>query len=204
MQDNKQLDEKELELALEQAKATRLELEQKAAEEQQRAEQARREREQMDIDKALKRALSEIGIKFHPTDDDLKKILDAKWQFNVAYDGILEASDRKTGGRVDFAKAVVDFVLERPFLADQRTLKRYTVPEAEVTKSDFETPASKASYIQKFGLAAWEALPLRPTPKVDVRTMTAVDWANLPNKVKSQLIAKYGQQFVSDVLRRKS
>jgi hypothetical protein len=204
MEDPSQINNnQELQLNLEHARRENLQTQERLAEQQQHTEQLRHERHQIDIDVALKKALQSTGIKFYPQHDELKLILGTRWSFDIAHDGRVEATDKNTGKIVDFEKAVIEFALGKSFLADGRTLKRYVVPEKELSKADFATAAQKAQFIARNGVQTWERLPLRPSMPVNVRTMTAADYAKLPRAEKVKLVDRYGQSFVSEVLKRK-
>jgi hypothetical protein len=75
------------------------------------------------------------------------------------------------------------------------------------SKADLKDGKAKAHYIGKYGLEAFEKLPLTRQPQVssDPSVMTGREWFSLKDSQRSKLIAKFdlSERDIAEIVRRK-
>ena len=186
----------EQELVLETARAETLKL---------KAEVLRAEadlRAEQELHSSLKRkdaidaAFASVGaVKFHDRDTTLQ-ILEAK--------GLLKSdSDGNPQGFVDGKPVTLHELLVHVatgplnYLVDSRTTKHLQAPTKEepLKKSRAEYSREEAvSFIDKFGLEAWQKLSTYPMQTKEIKSLQ--DFARLPQEAKLQFIEKYGAEAI--------
>jgi len=202
-QTHKSAEELALEVQLEEQRTKRLESEAEAARQQKLADDSRRERQEINFRTNLANAVKASGLKTYVTDhDDLYNVLKLSFKFEIKSDGSFDVLDDRNR-RIEFGKAFEQFAMQRPHFFDGRSLAPLMKPKAELSKADFQTSAAKAKFIRENSLEAWESMPLRPSPPVNIQTMTARDYNSLPLSERSRLISQYGSEWLADLLLRK-
>jgi hypothetical protein len=164
------------------------------------------ERRDTAFNENLRKEILATGIKSYCSDEELRLVMAKRYTFNVHSNGSFDLTDAN-GRRVEFGAAFESLAEEKRYLFDGRTLQRFDRQEqrGEITRADLRTTAEKSAYINKFGLAAFEALKQRPSApaSTNVLTMRAADYNRLPLREKSRIIDEFGTATVEEILRRR-
>jgi hypothetical protein len=195
--------EAELQLQLETVRKENLAAQERLAEQQQNAAAAQKERQEIAFNTNLERAIAGTGLKTLSVVDP-KEFLDVVksfLRFDVKADGSFDVIDGK-GRSVDFDDAFREFAIQRAVFFDGRSLRSLQTPPDELCKSEMTT-AQKSAYVAKFGLAAFEKIPLLAPNKYNLATLDAATYSKLSPAEKAKIIAKIGEAGVSEILRRR-
>ena len=195
--------EQELQLQLETVRSENLQAQERLAQQRQQAAAVQKERQEMNFQANLKKAIAGTGLKTHSVVDEgeFLTVVRSLLKFDIRPDGSFDVVDEK-GKAVNFVDAFKDFASNRLYFFDGRTTKNLTTPPDELSKSTMTT-AEKSAYITKFGGAAFEALQLYPKVKVNLATILGSAYAKLSPPEKAGIIEKVGEAGVSEILRRR-
>jgi hypothetical protein len=162
------------------------------------AERLSKETKQLKLTQAINQAVADTGIGFYPSPSDLTKLLDGRAELDDS--GALRLR-RADGSFANFTDAVKEFAM-----ANRWALKNPgpIVEEKKFeSRADFDTLEEKISYIDRFGLRAWEKLPLTTPPKQkEVKDMCAEDYVALPTKAKIEIVNRYGTGTIEQIMSR--
>jgi hypothetical protein len=165
-----------------------------------KVEAAKRELEFLDTVRDCARA---NGLKFYVPTKELVKLLAAEPQFNVdSQTGICHIN----GSKVELADALREFsqrhanLIERS--AEQMRADREAANGAK-SKAELRTWKEKSDYIDKFGLRAYEALPLKAARNVPISQMTNEDYHELSWAEKSKIIDRVGERGLVEIMNRR-
>jgi hypothetical protein len=162
------------------------------------------QKRQFNFEAEFARRLKVSGIEFLGESKEVHQILAHRYTFTIADTGEFKVQD-KTGVDLDFQELLEKEAVARPYLVNPDSINHLRVPVDELTRESFKTDNAKRVFIERYGLAAWEQLPIRALSKyeIDERRLTARDWMNLSEEQKSHLCGKYGSQFVAMVMARR-
>jgi hypothetical protein len=162
------------------------------------------QKRQFNFEAEFARRLKVSGIEFLGESKEVHQILAHRYTFAIADTGEFKVQD-KTGVDLDFQELLEKEAVARPYLVNPDSINHLRVPVDELTRESFKTDNAKRVFIERYGLAAWEQLPIRALSKyeIDERRLTARDWMNLSEEQKSHLCGKYGSQFVAMVMARR-
>jgi len=182
----------EQELELETLKLERAKTEAEVLQAQRESEQLRSEQKAFLAEQNLKDAAL-AGPKFY--DAGLAVTL-AKAQYDLRFDDEGQGTGVVNGRRVPLTDVFVEIAQKHPSLVDGRSLRgmREAEDKPPIKARSEMSQAEKIEFLHKFGLEAWEKLPVRPMRTVQVRTMA--DYLSLPMNAKMQFIEKHGPDAV--------
>jgi hypothetical protein len=162
------------------------------------------QKRQFNFEAEFARRLKVSGIEFLGESKEVHQILAHRYTFTIADTGEFKVQG-KTGVDLDFQELLEKEAVARPYLVNPDSINHLRVPVDELTRESFKTDNAKRVFIERYGLAAWEQLPIRALSKyeIDERRLTARDWMNLSEEQKSHLCGKYGSQFVAMVMARR-
>lgn len=139
---------------------------------------------------ALNRAFRESAVKFRTTQDETLSLLGGEIEYG-------DDNHAPTVNGVPVAEALQTLALNTPAIADGRSLRALKPAEpkesAVQSKADLTSTAAKISFVNEFGLRAYENLPLRQPRIVEVKTFE--DFQSLPVANRMKLIAEHGPNW---------
>jgi hypothetical protein len=136
-----------------------------------------------------------------------EKFVEAGLQIKVSDRGWILATD-KSGAQVDLTEQVSEALLTDKNLVDEQSVSAAVASGAlgVEAKSDLRTVRQKVLYIDKFGQAAFERLPLQRAPKprtTDLGHMSGKEYRDLPRSERIRISGEIGWQEVEKILSRK-
>ncbi len=130
---------------------------------------------------AVAEGFKDSGVKFH--DIDAVKVLLAEGGHAITIGDDGKATVAYDGEQLSLAEGLRRFAEDNKFLADGRTIRETTRPKS---KESFKTREEKMEFINKHGVDAFEALPLRAPHAGPVKCFD--DFVKLTLSEKSRLL----------------
>lgn len=187
-------DEEQLEEAArltEEAEAQRIEAEQRAA----KADAALQRTRHL---QNIRECVDHLGLKFYLSTAELEKLMSVEPDFDLR-----PGHSYVNGKRVELSEMIEEFAQRHANLREESARDRAEKAEAAKygsvrAKSDLYDVASKCEFINRFGLGAYERLPLSTPPDPQHWTsMTTAEFARMPASVKSKIYGEHGANSVS-------
>jgi hypothetical protein len=183
-------------LELEKVRLERLTAERALIESKERSTQVEAERLKLQAKLAVKDAFEQSPIKFY---EDAMIENFARLEFDLRVDDGV-ATGLLNGKRVPLLAVLEQIARDKPYLADGRTTKHLRTDEPPAKAKSDLSRAEKIAFIEKFGLDAWEKLPMQSVQTKEIRTMQ--DFSSLPIPMKTALLAKHGLAWLEGLPRR--
>jgi hypothetical protein len=190
---------------LEQLRTRRLEAERAANDSRVRALELEQENAALHQKAAISQSFREAGIRFHPSQADVVKLL-------TAQGGQIEVIDGKAViDGVDLAGRLTEYALANPTLADGRSLRALrereeaSKPKLPASKADLASVADKVKFIEEHGSRAYEMLPQRSP--LDLKGKLPNSWneyMQLSTSERAKVAAKAGPGFIAELHRRRA
>jgi hypothetical protein len=145
---------------------------------------------------AVREAFREAGVRFHPSQSDVIKLLGQEVEFdgeNVTVDG------------KPLDEALRAFALANETLVDGRSIRalkdrQEAANPTPKSKADFKSVAERTAFIEREGLAKWESLPNRPL--VTLRGVPSREqWKHMTVSQKTACVNQHGNSIVSRILK---
>lgn len=161
---------------------------------------------------AFDEAIRKTGIAFHASREDVRTLLTDKnvggYSVEFSNDGKHCLVKDRDGRPVDSVESALEqLVRECPYLAEHTQHLTQRDPQSgqfqTLAKSDFANAAQRSRFIEREGLARFEALPLRHEKVTPLHSMTAAEYSRLSPAQKSQIIRDIGEDGLSMILKRK-
>jgi hypothetical protein len=152
----------------------------------------------LDFENEVRDAVANSGIKFYLRTSELIRLMSD--EPGVDLSGERPHLDGKPTDLDTLIRAYADrhsTMLERTREDLQR--ERETKQGAK-SKSELKTWAEKSAYIDKFGLQAFERLPLHPVTNKPLSQMTAAEYAALPRSEKIKHVDHHGADGVARII----
>lgn len=187
-------------LELERARTERIAAETRLIELQKQLDAAENDRRELNRNQAIKKAFEDSRVRFHDRDVALDVV---EKMYGVEYDAHGNPSGLIDKKRQPLHKVLQHFALNHPTMADGRSLKALKEAEPQLKSRADMTPAEKAKFISEHGQEEYLKLPLKQVPQGPDVPQTWEQYKALPLAQRSRLAGKFGEEWVSSLMRKK-
>ena len=159
------------------------------------------------IKDTLAKEIDAVGVRFHPSAEDIYKLLKAEPGFKVVEGADGDCFHVEIDGQPSsMTEALKRFALNHQTLADGRTLRGLKTDAQQVRSlEDLPTREDRQQYIAKHGADTIAALPAHPVTKHadPAKTMTCEEYLSLRIGDRAKIAGEVGEAGVSKILKRK-